>query len=511
MREAAAARHTPDSYREILHSTALIGASTVIAMFFSLIRAKTLAVLLGTGGVGLVALFSSIADVVVALAGMGLSQSGVRQIAQAEGSGDRQRVAGTMRVLTRTSLVLGLAGGLGLAVLGVPAALLTFGTTEYSVAVAALGLLVLLRIMTGGQTALLQGARRVGDLARLNIGAALASVVVTVPLVLVWGALAIVPALILTGLATWVIAQCFVRRVVVAGEGGGKVAVGTEVRELLRLGFAFMISGLLTMGAAYAIRILVLHAAGVDAAGLYQAGWALAGLYVGVVLQAMGTDFYPRLTAVVHDNAAVTRLVNEQTQVSMLLAGPGILATITFAPLLLIGFYSTEFAAASGLLRWLCVGMMLRVVSWPMGYIIVAKGWQRTFIAVEIGATAIHVGGAALLLPYFGVEGAGLAYASLYVCHAVAVYLIARRRCGFRLSGSNEKLLLLFGGAAALAVAGFLVLPFWWAFAVGTLATAGTGLLALHRLGRILLALFVPAELPGWLGGVVRRASADRR
>ena len=116
-----------------------------------------------------------------------------------------------------------------------------------------------------------------------------------------------------------------------------------------------MISGLLTMGAAYAVRILVLHDEGVEAAGLYQAAWAISGLYVTVVLQSMGTDFYPRLAGVIQDSAAVTRLVNEQTQVSLLLAGPGVIATITFSHLVVIAFYSVEFTAAPGLMRWLCI------------------------------------------------------------------------------------------------------------------------------------------------------------
>ena len=54
-----------------------------------------------------------------------------------------------------------------------------------------------------------------------------------------------------------------------------------------------MASGFLTMGAAYAVRTMVLRIVGVEAAGFYQSAWALGGLYVGIILQAMGADFYP--------------------------------------------------------------------------------------------------------------------------------------------------------------------------------------------------------------------------
>ena len=47
----------------------------------------------------------------------------------------------------------------------------------------------------------------------------------------------------------------------------------------------------------------------------------------------MGADFYPRLTAVSKDNVACNRLVNEQARISLLLAGPGVIGTLTLAAL----------------------------------------------------------------------------------------------------------------------------------------------------------------------------------
>ena len=46
----------------------------------------------------------------------------------------------------------------------------------------------------------------------------------------------------------------------------------------------------------------------------------------------MGTDYYPRLTATIHDPVATNRLVNEQTEVALLLAGPVLLAMLALAP-----------------------------------------------------------------------------------------------------------------------------------------------------------------------------------
>src|SRR5208337_3218913 len=102
--------------------------------------------------------------------------------------------------------------------------------------------------------------------------------------------------------------------------------------------------------------------------------WTLSTLYVGFVLNAMGADFYPRLTSLAADNMMVNRLVNEQTEMGLLIAVPGVLATLTLAPWVLKIFYSVQFVPAVEIVRWQIVGILLRVVSWPMGFVQLAKG-----------------------------------------------------------------------------------------------------------------------------------------
>ena len=97
----------------------------------------------------------------------------------------------------------------------------------------------------------------------------------------------------------------------------------------------------------------------------------------------MGADFYPRLTAAANDNGECNRLVNEQTEIGVFLAGPGVLATLTFAQIVIAIFYSTKFLAAVPMLRWLCLGTVLQVITWPIGFIVIAKARQKLFFLCE--------------------------------------------------------------------------------------------------------------------------------
>ena len=66
-----------------------------------------------------------------------------------------------------------------------------------------------------------------------------------------------------------------------------------------------------------------------------------------------------------------------------MLAGPGVLATLTFAPLAITLFYSARFMPAVDILRWICLGTLLQVVTWPIGFIIIAKAKQMIFFWCE--------------------------------------------------------------------------------------------------------------------------------
>lgn len=125
----------------------------------------------------------------------------------------------------------------------------------------------------------------------------------------------------------------------------------------------------------------------------------------------MGADFYPRLTAVIHDKVQATRMVNEQTEIGILLALPGLLGTLIFAPWAMEIFYTQHFLPGAELLPWLVLGVFGRVISWPMGFIQLAMGASRWFMATETIFIALQAALVLWLVPAYGVVGAAYAFA----------------------------------------------------------------------------------------------------
>ncbi len=437
----AASKASDSSYGQILKSSSIVGSAQVLVFAISLIKTKVAAVLLGPAGVGLVGLYQALVGLFATVAGMGLNTSGVREIAEADSSGDGDQLSRAAKTLLRLSLLTGALGCLLMVALAWPLSQWTFDSDEYVLGVAILSSVIIFGTVSAAQAAILQGLRRVSDLARINLGCALVGSLVSVAFYAWLRERGIVPALIVTAVLALGIHWWYLRCVSL-----GKVCVPwsdtfTRSGPLLRLGLAMAWSGLLFSGVTMLTRALIVREYGLDANGYYQAAWTISGLFSGVLLGAMGTDFFPRLTAAGLNSFETNKLVNEQTEIAMLLALPAIVGTILFSPLLIEILFSSKFAAALPLLPWLMCGVFVQMVVWPLGYIFLARGAARAFAVVETAMNLFHAALVLAGLYFFGLIGVAAAFAVKMAVHTGLCLIIFKRWTGFAWNATTMRIL----------------------------------------------------------------------
>lgn len=66
---------------------------------------------------------------------------------------------------------------------------------------------------------------------------------------------------------------------------------------MLVMGISMSLSGIFSSVVAYAIRGDIQGSGGVEQVGLFHAGFAIMTTYVGMVMNAIATGYYPRLAA----------------------------------------------------------------------------------------------------------------------------------------------------------------------------------------------------------------------
>ena len=178
-------KENDEIYSHVLKFTGLFGGVQGLNVLIGLVRNKFVALLLGPGGMGLVSLFNTTVQLISQATHLGISFSAVRHISEYYDAGDKEKL-----------------GMLVCVVLGPFLSNATFAwgnhTLHFILLAPAIGMIA----VTGGETAILKGQRKLGALALVQIVAALASLVISIPIYYFFWQAGIVPVIVLMAFVT---------------------------------------------------------------------------------------------------------------------------------------------------------------------------------------------------------------------------------------------------------------------------------------------------------------------
>ncbi|WP_457617687.1 O-antigen translocase [Lutibacter sp.] len=458
-----------NSYKQIIKATSLFGGVQVFNIIIQIARSKIIAVLLGPTGMGISGLLTSTTGLLSMLTNFGLGTSAVKDIAAAHKTGKELRIAKIVTVFRKLVWGTGLLGAVLTLVLSPWLSQLTFGNKDYTLAFAWLSVTLLFKQLTSGQIVLLQGMRKLHYLAKANMLGAVVGLVVSVPMYYYWSIDGIIPALILTAFFTLLIAWFFAQKIKITTVNSTPKETLTQGKGMLKMGFLLSMSGLITMGASYIIRIYISNTGGLDDVGLYTAGFAIIGTYVGLVFSAMGTDYYPRLSGVAHNNAKATKLINQQAEVGISILAPILTVFLIFINWIIILLYSTKFTPINGMVHWAALGMYFKAASWAVAFILLAKGASKLFFWNELIANSYTLLFNILGYKYGGLNGLGISFLVSYFLYFIQVYFLAKYYYQFTFSKELKQLLAI---QLVLGIACFLTIKYVatpWAYGLGIL------------------------------------------
>ena len=435
------------SFARILRSSALMGGAQVVVLATGFVRTKVIAVILGASGVGLIGILNAFSGNVSAFAGWGLGTSGVRLIAGASNQEKPTKIAAVRRMGFRLSIL-----GLALALLTCwPVGLVTFDSTRYAAEMTIVALAVPCVIASSAWSAVLQASGKVASLAKVQIAGALSGLLIGLPAIYFWGTKGIALSILLASAVPALVLWRAARTDSTAGS-----ATSVDLRHLVTLGGALMVVGWLGQLSAYLIRFAIIRQEGLEAAGYYQAAFAISGSLPGFVFAAMGADFFPRVAAAKDETEA--RSISEyQIQAGLLMGTPLIVVLLSLGGLCVRMLYDEGFAAAEPLLGWMVWGVFVRLLAWPLAFWLLARGSNRTMMIIEGGSALLMTALAVVLLRSFGLVGCAMGFAYGQVFYAGLLLLVARRRSGAWVSGRTLGWALLCA-MTCLAAQGFAAL-----------------------------------------------------
>ena len=430
--------------KQMLKSTGILGFTQVFIILVGIIRVKVLAILLGAVGVGIAGLYQTTIDLIKSTTNLGIGYSAVRDIATSAATKDEKTMAVSVLVLRRWVWATGLFGMLITIVFRKQLSFIAFGDTSHSIGMAILSITVLLSAIASGQSALLQGLRKIGYVAKANVLNALASLMGISVIYYIWGLKGIVPALVLMFVLTFLVNWYFSSKIKTIPTHLSASEIFRKGKGMISLGFFLTLTGLAATGTMYLVRTFIMQKAGLASVGHFVAAWTISSIYISAIFSAMGADFFPRLSGVHQDSVAVTKMVNAQMEVALLLAVPIIIAMVSFVDLVVRIFYSKDFGPSVSILNWQLLGDFFKILAWPMGFILVAKGAGKLFILAELFGNVLFY-----IIVYFGwkffnIQITGIAFLISYIFYALLLFFLAIKLVGFNLSARVKRYFLIF-------------------------------------------------------------------
>lgn len=461
--------------RKLLKAMLTTGGATLVAQILALVSNKILALHLGTAGIGFYSLMRQAHDMATSLGSVGVG--GLTQgLAGREGAA-RQR-------LLRAAITLSVAGGvLAIAILllmPAPIARVLFDSDSEQVitAVMIVGATVSLGIAFTVVAAILAAARAIAVYAVIAIAGAAATALLAWPVAM--GAQArpyLLAVLIGVPLVLQLVACAFAlarTRFLVAGDGTQATRPGSPEFRYLAGFFGYNLAmGAIAAGVILLVRAGIVHRAGLEAAGLFAAGWGIGMQSMGVILSAFSLYVVPTLAADTPEQRRQT--LQDTATLVMSLTLPALAALLVLKALLVQILFSAQFLQAVELLQWIALGSYFKALGWVLAVPLLATADLRRLFPLEAAWYALFAGGVAIALQRADwLADIGIAFFLAYVVYVATGAWLAYRRFGFR--PSARFLTVFLFGAVTLALA---ALASWnetftrWPLAIGAPLAAG--------------------------------------
>lgn len=431
-------------FRKALGTTSILGFVQIAQLFIGLIRAKFAAIYLGILGTGILGLLNSPIGIISNFSGLGLNYSAVKEISEYNANQKVEQLETAMATFRQGLIYTGIFGVLITFLLSPVLSHFSFNNNNYTWHFIILSSVVFINSILNGNRAILQALRDIKGLARSTVEGLVLSSICTIPLYYFYGIRGIVPSLILgaifSHLATW---RCLKKNQDFLKIKRNKFSTVVFI-TMIKRGFLMIISSFATTGVGYLVILYISNTGGLEQVGLYNAGWNIVGQYSGLIFISMGSDFFPKLSAIAHNIEEVKKAVNSQTELALLLLGPMVISMVFMVEFVIKLLYTTEFLPATNFIIFACGALLFKACSWSLGYILLAKGDTKLVlfseVVINIILLCLNIAG----YSYLGITGIGLTTIIVYIIHLTVLYLIVSIKYQFRFNPIVIKLAFIW-------------------------------------------------------------------
>ena len=433
----------------LFKNTSYLILTRVVKFSVGFIRAKLIAIFLGTFGTGIIAQLTQVTELMARFTVSGMTDGLVKEIAESDKDDIEFRNKFAVFVKTYISIVSVVLVLVVVVCLFFSRQLTIyfFGDDKFRnfllIGLAAFPILVI----NGISFAMLRSFKEIKYIARTELIVLVLNIIIFIPLIFIWGLTGAAIYIALAYISTLVVTHYYAKKIILRRlDINLSFILRAKInRKVIKELFLFASFGL-TAGVALIVtdavtRVIIVNKLGVNEIGIYTPVIIWTSLFAGLIMPSISTYLYPRYCES-KSNTEMVNLMNDSLRFVTLLMIPFILLSIPIRFQIIPFFYSDEFVSAGIYLPWHFLGILFYMWMYIFDQAMKPTGRIKTSGVVIIIMSIMDVLVVYLLTPYIGLYAFMLKFLISPTLFFFFYIIYWRNQIGFKLFNRN---ILLMG------------------------------------------------------------------
>lgn len=163
-----------------------------------------------------------------------------------------------------------------------------------------------------------------------------------------------------------------------------------------------------------------------DDAGYWQGIWYISTMYLMVITTSLSVYYLPKLSEI-QDKAELKKEIFHGYKIIMPIVLVMSLVIFLLKEYVILIAFSDKFMPMMELFAWQLIGDVIKIASWLLGYITLAKAMTKTYISLEIFGSLSFVLLSIYFVDNYGLVGITYAYALNYFLYMFVMIYIFRK------------------------------------------------------------------------------------
>ena len=409
----------------LIKTSVLTAISTIIKVISAFVINKVIAVYIGPSGLAIIGQLQNFMEMITTFSNGAITNGVVKYTAEYKTIEEKQKIFSTSIII---SLICSLIISLFLFGFSGYLSELILKDTKYSSVFIVFGLTVFLFALNTILMSILNGQKEIKKYVIVNIASSIFSLFFTSFLIMQLNLMGALYALVVNQSVIFFVTLGFVIK-----SSWFKLEYfkqGIDKDSLIKLSkYSLMaITSALTVPISHLIiRNYIGENLSWNDAGYWQGIWYISTMYLMIVTTSLGVYYLPKLSEL-SDNKEIKKEIISGYKIIMPIVTVIALGIYFFRELAIHIAFTKEFLPMIELFKWQLIGDVIKIASWLLAYLMLAKAMTKIFIYTEVLFSILFVILSIVFINYFGLIGVTYAFSLNYFIYLIVMIFIFRKR-----------------------------------------------------------------------------------